>query len=194
MTGVILIAGLGRCGSSLLMQMLTAGGWPAVDPEQAPWPSFEHPVNNGEGTLPPDVSGVLKWLDPQRNRPPFERVRGSVFLTRDHKQQARSHLKFLRAVGVPVDGARWQNIAGSFRGDERRALATLRSLGPVMRTSFEALVSTPMAVLAEIAMAWPGDRMDIAAAAAQLRLRETGAAVLPYTLEERLLAEGQGPA
>lgn len=192
MTGLVLVSGLCRCGSSLMMQMLTAGGWPAVEPEVAGWPAFEHPANMGRAALPPNASGVMKWLDPQRFTPPFDHVRGSIFLTRDHRNQARSHVKFLRACGIVNGPVAWRPLAASFGHDERLALKVLRGLGPVMTVRFEDLVTSPLAVLGEV-YSFIGERLDVAAAARQLRPRKEGAAVLPYMLEMILLQQG-GPS
>ena len=137
----------------------------------------------------PIVAPVEKMqARPQQFTPGFEFVRASVFLTRNHREQAKSHLKFLRAVGVNTGPAKWRDIAGSFAADERRARAVLAKLGPVLSVTFENLVTAPMAMMAEVSV-FVGERLDIKAASRQLRPRTTGAAVLPYMLEEILLSQ-----
>jgi hypothetical protein len=185
-SGLILVSGLCRCGTSLMMQMLAAGGWPVFDQARAPWPGFEHPANTGEAPLPVDASGIMKWLDPQLFKPPMERVRGSIFLTRNLREQARSHLKFLSAVGVRTGGARWQVLADSLKHDEPVARGILAKLGPVLDVRFEDLVTVPRSVMAATSR-WIGEPIDTETAAYEVCARVTGASCLPFMLETRLL-------
>lgn len=184
--GLVLVSGLARCGTSLMMQMLSAGGWPVFDSEVATWPGFEHPIALGDGGEPRG-DGLLKWLDPQRVLPPVG-VRGSILLRRNSKQQAKSHLKFLSAVGVPVGGADWRKLAASFDRDLPLAHAELSRSGPVFGVTFEALVADPRRVLGDISR-WIGRPLDLDAAASQMRARPTGGACLPYLLEAQLVTE-----
>ncbi|HWH75147.1 MAG TPA: hypothetical protein VNV16_12895, partial [Methylibium sp.] len=90
-----IVSGLGRCGTSMLMQMLHRGGMPCL----GPWPSFE--VDEARATLAPKfvaehAGKAIKVLDPQRIGLPADvRV---VWLDRDHRQQAKSHAKFLEIL------------------------------------------------------------------------------------------------
>lgn len=187
-TGLVLVAGLGRCGSSLLMQMLDAGGYPIV-PGHGGAPGYEHPANVGRGQLPPGASGALKWLDPQRLAPPPKaEVRGSILLLRDNREQSRSHIKFLSALGFDTRGATVRQHAASLRQDEPRARRELVARGSLYVVQFEELIARPRTALAAL-RSWIGSDLDIEGAASVVRERETGSGCLPYLLEERLLAE-----
>ena len=189
MTGLVLVSGLTRSGSSLTMQMLAAGGWPVFDPKISLYPAFEHPINQGRGRLPKGATGIMKWLDPQVFHPP-NAIRGSIFLARDPKQQAKSFVKFGQAVGLPIDGAKWRVIAKSFEKDAPRACAVLAACGPVLRLMFEDLIGDTGAALDRIAE-FVGEPLDIDTALREKRQRETGSDVLPYMLEERLIMESR---
>lgn len=100
-----IIYGQGRCGTSLIMQMLAAGG--AVVTGE--WPAFEDDRYQrqlaGQGDwgwlrdLPPGA--CLKALDADLLEPslPPEVAERGIFLRRNFYEQARSKAKFLRASG-----------------------------------------------------------------------------------------------
>jgi hypothetical protein len=189
MTGLLLVSGLTRCGTSLLMQMLSAGGFPIVGGHMG-WPAFEHDVNVGGKPLPRGTVGALKWLDPHRERPPKAQL--SVYLQRDKAEQSRSIGKFLRAIGVPVDRGFEAASAADLRADEPVAIRALEAVGPVLVATFEDMVTFPMAIVAAIEKR-TGQSIDVNRAMSAFRAR--GKACLPYMLEERLLQEKPpGPA
>ena len=182
---LFLVSGLGRCGTSLLMQMLAAGGAPICPGIN--WPDFEHDANAGEALLPDDAAGVLKWLDPQRFEPPvFHRA---VFLTRDSKQQAKSQMKMLSAwAGAAPVRADVRRMARLLERDKEPALAALRKRGTfILNDSFEELITNPAGVLAGVTRCF-GMSIDHAKALACVRKRSSDC--LPYMLEERILLEG----
>lgn len=184
-SGLILVSGLGRCGTSLLMQMLSAGGWPVFEPAESTWPAFEHhAINKGLRGVPAGATGLLKWIDPHRVKPP-KSLRGSVFLTRDSKQQARSAFKLM---GVRATRLEVEAMAESYRRDKAIARQVLAARGPVCDLTFERLVLSPRQSLEKIS-AWLEEPLDFVNAIVQLRPRETGVECLPYLIEERLLAE-----
>jgi hypothetical protein len=193
-TKLLLVSGLGRCGSTLLMQMLAAGGYPLVP--GASEVGHEHPVNVGVGRLPDDASGALKWLDPQRWAPPPRGcVLGSVLLTREVGEQARSLVKFLRALGEPCSSSEKtiKRFAASLKADVPRALRVLTTRGPVLPVRFELLVEHPVIEITHISE-WLGADIDAEAAAQALRPRVTGAACLPHMLEAELIRKSKSEA
>lgn len=167
MTTALIVAGLGRCGSSMLMQMLSRGGvpcvgeWPAFEPEEAnaPTPAF----------IAASAGKAVKILDPQRVGLPGDvRV---IWLDRDHGEQAKSHAKFLRMLmGFHVDRDGRRKLAASMVRDTHAALALIGSR-PVMRLRFEEVLTSPRGtalLLGEFARN-PGFDVDAAAAAVHQR-------------------------
>lgn len=69
MTGMVIVSGFGRCGSSMTMQMLAAGGIECL----GEWPSFEHPkaLKLDMAWLRAQEGKALKVLDPHRHRLPL---------------------------------------------------------------------------------------------------------------------------
>lgn len=158
--GLVLVCGLGRCGTSLLMQMAHAGGWPTCGTP----PAFE---DNEIGVVPANAMVFLKWLDPHRYKPPPATAK-VVFLTRDHKQQARSSVKTLQAMGY--EPGPWKQLVPSLRRDERTARKAIERIAvPVLELTFENLVTKPRQTLANLT-AFIGEPLDLHAAVAQLRL------------------------
>lgn len=138
----IIVAGLGRCGTSMLMQMLHRGGvpcvgvWPAFEPEEswAPTPEF----------IADSAGKAVKVLDPQRVGLPGDvRV---IWLDRDHREQAKSHAKFMNAMlGRHIDRAGRRVLAAGMARDTQRAMEVIGSR-PLMRLRFEEVLQARLAV------------------------------------------------
>lgn len=121
---ILLICGFGRCGSSMVMRMLEAGGMPVV----GTYPDYE--VYDRLPTLTSSLAALdghaVKLLDPQAHPiPPGPRYR-AVWLKRDPRQQALSSQKFLRAAGARLRRNYVSRLMRAYREDEPRALALLR--------------------------------------------------------------------
>jgi hypothetical protein len=191
--GLVLVSGLGRCGTSLTMQMLAAGGWPVWGADEATWPAFEHPANLEGGGVPVIGAGILKWLDPHHfPPPPFYRA---IFLTRDLREQARSQRKLGAMMGQAFGETAIDmmpavdELAAYMRQEERRAQLALAERGPVLSIAFEFLVANPRGALATID-GFVGAGLDVHAGTRQLRPRSTGAACLPtMEMEETMIRE-----
>lgn len=89
-----LVAGFGRCGSSLVMAMLKAGGLPEVGTP----PIYEVAEFNTTYTcatfLERSGGGILKWLEPLATVLPSAMRGGPIlWLDRDPSEWAESHLK-----------------------------------------------------------------------------------------------------
>lgn len=107
---IMVVAGLGRCGTSLVMQMLDAAALPVVVGEGPP--AYEDPTQLGlirdsrdyvqaSAWLTGLSGSFVKLLDPFRLKLP--RARYSVlWLDRDYEEQAKSQLKLLHLLaGTP---------------------------------------------------------------------------------------------
>lgn len=196
MTGapIIAVAGQPRSGTSLLMQMLAAGGVP-IAPGSS-WPAFEDERVRG---LPADAAWLdeargraVKLLDPHRWSPPFDgryAYDAIIVQRQDLDEQAKSFGKFLRAT-TPLPVSRRDEkraIAGFLEG--RKRIATLpwdRSL----RLNFEQLVTVPSwcAGRIESFLGTPLDRDAMVAA-----VRQRPVTCLPYMLELEL-SRDEAPA
>lgn len=141
----LFICGLGRCGTSLVMQMLDAAGLrcPGNHPafESSQWALYDY-------TLDLSQYDAVKWLDPQiasgSDLPELPRHR-AIFLTRDHREQAKSHHKFMAwSAGETSSRKQRRATEASLRRDEPRALRLVRSrANGVLVMTFEALLSDP---------------------------------------------------
>lgn len=184
----ILVAGLGRCGSSLVMQMLAAAGVPTV----GTYPDFE--VVDVAHALPADpcrwidhiLGKAVKVLDPHRRRPPGGPDYFTILLRRDYTEQARSALKL---VGVADTRENRRAMAADLRRDMGAARRALLFAGAgrrgILDLTFEELILDPAWAARAIATYLGGD-LDEAAMVACVRQRPTGC--LPYMLEDQLVA------
>lgn len=117
---ITIVSGLGRCGSSLVMQMLSAGGMACI----GEWPAFESQPHVATLTSNPSLldGWAIKVLDPHRFPPapgPNYRV---IWIDRDFREQAKSTLKFLRSLGQRTDREAIPGMAKLLREDREKAL------------------------------------------------------------------------
>lgn len=186
---ITLVAGLGRCGSSLVMQMLAAGGMATV----GTFPDFE--IEDVAHLLPSEprrwvdlcAGKAVKLLDPQRCRPPVGPDYHAIWLRRDATEQGRSMLKL---IGLPDTRENRRRMAGSIRRDGPRAKLALIAANAhhhgILEISFEAIILDPTAAVRDIAD-YLGRDLNRGAMLACIRQRP--AWCLPDMLEHRLAAE-----
>ncbi len=139
---VTVVCGFPRCGSSLTMQMLEAAGVPVV----GSFPAFEDrrvlaPIERGWFA---SLSGrAVKILDPQLNVPPPEVPTQFLWLRRDHHQQAKSTLKFLRYLGTKVPQEPEVDLLRSLRRSLEEDQAKVRAVigtRPAIAVPFEQIL------------------------------------------------------
>lgn len=190
---ITFVSGFQRCGSSLVCQMLHAGGLPVFHDAAMGYPSFE---TMRQFSTPNDADWIasldghaVKWLEPQRAMP-AKTTHGVcvIWMSRDYRQQAKSAVKLLTMVGglqVPVR-ATVRQFEASYRRDTAKAVRAWQARGPVRVITFERLLAEPGAVAAEVAdfLRLP---LDSRAMVAQVRPRP--ATCLPGFLEAALIAE-----
>lgn len=137
-----LVCGFGRCGSSLVMGMLDAGGVPVVGRRPA-YEVGETAVSVATSWLLSLNGKAVKVLDPQRvltHKPTGCRV---IWLERDAREQARSQIKFMRMVGgIPIASNGWKRLARSYATDRNKAMRILTGL-PIIRLKFEDILASP---------------------------------------------------
>lgn len=167
----VAVCGFGRCGSTMMMKLLEAGGITPVD-GSAPI-SYELPDSKRFPTLTAaDVDGrAVKLLDAvlyglmPRDHSIDWRV---IWLDRDPHQQARSQVKLIRALtGQPVGPMAAYRFAESYRKDRHKALPRFRSYGQLYVTSYESFLTDPHNATGLLAtFLAPTFALDVAAAAA----------------------------
>ena len=161
----IFVAGLGRCGSSLVMQMLHAAEIPCC----GEFPAFE-PREVGEGR---DLSKLLaipaamKMLDPHHDEWPESFGARIIWLDRDVREQAKSQIKFIRHVAeLAVPSQAWRKIAQALRSDRIKCREWWeRAATEPMILRFEDILDEPLLAARRIAefLAIPDTRVPLMA-------------------------------
>ena len=190
---VILVCGFGRCGSSLMMQMLRAGGvpvtgeWPAFEDDHAS--PFEHSI---DATWLASIPGAaVKVLDPHKIHIPIGSYR-AIWMARDAGQQAQSQAKFAHLMmGLPIDRRMVRALSASYRSDRPAAFRTLTKAGAeILQVGFEDLLnpaSLPNAV--DRVASFLGRPVDRAAMVSAVRSRDARCAP-GLDMELALMSEG----
>jgi LPS sulfotransferase NodH len=155
-TRVIVVTGLMRSGTSMLMQCLAAAGIKCIGNA----PGYEDPRTVEEGILPREVmldaqGGALKVLEPHCRLLPSGFEYYVIATDRNKREQAKSYLKFIKAYGKRIsvkDGAAIKKLKDMLVSHQEQADVTVNDLTcPVTRVNFENLVSDPIRALARIA-------------------------------------------
>ena len=189
---ITVVAGFGRCGSSLVMQMLAAGGMPTP---YSSYPSYE--ITKGTPMVMGELyGGAVKILDPHVNRPPRGPDYRFIWLDRDPVQQSKSMAKFWKAAMVDAPSnlppfpefteEQIVKLADAFRRDRPRANAVMREYTQkILKMRFEAILHDP-AWAAHLLKGFCGPLDEKAMAAA---VQPRGPECLPYMLELEQLEE-----
>lgn len=169
-----LVAGLARCGSSLTMAMLQAGGLPVVG---CP-PVFEvaqfQPQFTDETFLRRCDGRILKWLDPLNTYLPRTLEVGPVlWLDRDHVQQAASFKKLCALWGQDLSIQRGGGeLPEQLANATSSAVARLSAYGNFTRLSFETILADPLGSASLLARHFrPLGVLDVRAAASVVKQR-----------------------
>lgn len=186
----IIISGLGRCGSSLVMQMLHAGGVECLGAPPAFEPPESSPMCLTRDWMRGQAGKAFKLLDPQLSRVAFEGERAVVvLLQRDVKQQAASMAKFGELVaGLSYGRSERRRLAASFERDLPKARAKFATL-PTLLLSFERLILEPAIAARMLGSALHpyGFQLDEVLAASVVRARSPDC--YPGLLEAQLVEE-----
>lgn len=150
---ITIVAGLPRCGSSLLMQMLNAAGFRCA----GDYPGFEpgEILESPEGEFVDSfLGGAMKLLDPHLVMLPPGRKYQFIFLTRSRRQQAQSIVKFVQATGNArgiITGDGFERMKESLKVDQAVALKNVASHNcPILRIRFEDLIERSFPTVTEI--------------------------------------------
>jgi hypothetical protein len=180
----VVVSGFGRCGTSMVMQMLHAGGFqcighfPDYEVEQAKNPSAEF--------IASCAGRAVKVLDPQRVGLPGD-VR-LIWLKRDEQQQADSHAKFLSILaGIHLSRKERRSLAKQFTDDFTSARRVVGKR-PWLLLRFEDTLSDPTHAAQQLAtFLAPVGALDVPTAAAAVYPR--GPACQPDLAIELALVE-----
>lgn len=193
--GTIIVAGLGRCGSSLVMRMLDAAGVPVV----GSYPDYEDAVNMGLPALDAQrdfasrcAGKAVKLLDPHLHAPPIGLDYRCIFLTRHPVEQAKSILKLIGARG---DRQARRAMESTVRRDTVRARNAVSHIGDgrYLELPFENVIHDPIDAASRITRylaGWPVAREDaipLNVEAMARCVRRRPATCLPYMLELELI-------
>lgn len=189
---ITIIAGLPRCGSSLLMQMLNAAGfrcagdYPGFEPDEI----FESPEPEFVDSF---IGGAMKLLDPHRVILPPGRSYRFIFLTRSRRQQAQSIVKFLQATGsapgiITENG--FERMKESLKVDQADGLKNITAHGcPILRIRFEDLIERRFITVTQIVRFLDFDHDEERFSAMLKVIRPRSAQCYGGLLELKLLAE-----
>lgn len=146
-TPILLIAGLGRCGTTMVMTMLDAGGFPVTGPR----PSYEladrwHLGRPDTAWINAQGGRAVKWIDPMRclsmrNRlcvPPV-----IILMERNAREQSRSQIKFIETAAGKLGRRAEKAMQRSIRRDMPIVRANMASTGVTHRVDFEDALENP---------------------------------------------------
>ena len=188
---ITIVSGFQRCGSSLMLQMLRAGGLKVFHDAEMGYPAFEtqRTVDSAsESAWLEALDGqALKWLEPRHTMPASVRPElRIIWMKRDFNEQARSAVKFMRhVVGLALPRETRRVFAASYRRDEPSSVSAWGKRGKVHVQRFEHLIENPQqaAIDVQLFLAVP---LNVAAMVNEVRERRT--ACLDGFLEMELLA------
>lgn len=188
---ITLVCGFGRCGTSLVMQMLEAGGFPVT----GEYPAFESsdivsPSFINHAILQGCKGHALKLLDPQDYMIPHGISTAAIWCRRDTAEQAKSHAKFLREMtGIQVNREYRSSLARSFKEDISSAIKSLRRAGVkrILDLRFEDIIARPRATAEQINM-FCGGNLNVEKMASVVKRRNPDCAP-DMSLELRLIEE-----
>jgi len=171
---VVVVSGIPRSGTSLLMQMLEAGGmrlcWDALRPadEDNPrgyreWSRLEDPAGV-EAALSEAVGGVVKVVIPRVFELPKEFAYDVLVMDRDLGEVGDSQEAMIQRRGFPVFPGERESLEAGYRRwlEEMPRLFAAMPGVRWMRVRHRQLLSDPAAVAAEIC-SWLGCGMDLQA-------------------------------
>lgn len=140
------VCGFGRCGSTMTMAALAAGGVPPIvgaDPH-----SFEMPDHRAiTSAQPEDLAGhSIKLLDAIKypNVMPSAESWRFIWIDRNHQQIARSQIKLLRGMARLSGRADRYALAEGLDRDRSRLISALSALGPVLVLRYEDAIAQPL--------------------------------------------------
>jgi hypothetical protein len=169
----VAVCGFGRCGSTMAMSMLVAGGCPPGNAATVPY------EGDPAALVGRDLTGTcVKLLAGGRMSEIPEGPTAAwrfVWMDRNPAEQGKSMAKFL-TVMAPVLGIQAlrpspTRLARTFEADRPYLLGALRRIGPVLVLDYERVLAQPRKAAKRMRREiWPG--LDVEAAAAAVHKRD----------------------
>jgi hypothetical protein len=173
-----------------MMQMLEAAGVPCV----GEWPAFETNASGLQGFNPTSFvarrNEAIKLIDPANFTIPNVAGRVLIWLDRNSRQQARSQVKFMTALGAPIANSR--HAIRVLDADLRRTRSTHRAaLGdcPTVEIAFEDLIDQPKETAAKVATFLAQHQWFVDAVAMAREIVPRQSDCLPHLLEAQFICE-----
>lgn len=181
MTDIIIVTGLPRSGTSLMMQMLHMGGLPIY--AENTW-AYETPLNTRlpeESAWLQDCRGkAVKIIDPHRFTPPKGLPCRFIWMTRNIREQAKSQVKFLRTLGHEIPKCEIKTLIRYIDRDMTICVQLLKTYQrPLLHVRFESLIKHPMLTAKRVSVFCDG--LNVEAMARCVKKRSPKA--LPYMAE-----------
>ncbi len=192
---ILFVTGLGRCGTTMMMTMLDAGGFPVTGPR----PSYEAVGHWKPGRFDFDwLAGrggqAVKWIDPTAYpitaltrfllpcRPTI------ILMERNAREQARSQVKLFAAALLTPTRTAEKAMERSIRRDTPILRARLGALGTVHRFRFEDVLADPVRATMRLAKIVEPFGHSLNAVRARDAVIDRNAACLPHLhMEESIL-------
>lgn len=168
----VAVCGFGRCGSTMAMSMLVAGGCPPGNDTRIPYEGDPAALVGRDlsGTCVKLLHGGRMGEIPEGPTPAWR----FVWMDRDPAEQGKSMAKFL-TVMAPVLGLQALRpspvrLARTFAEDRPYLLGALRRVGPVLVLDYERVLTQPRKAAKLLRReVWPGLDVDAAAAVVHKR-------------------------
>lgn len=194
MTGrTIIVAGLGRCGTSLVMRMLDVAGVSTIG-DRPDWECMatQMRLEDDPADWAVAIRGrAVKLLDAHRYQLPPLGDFDLIWLCRDEREQAKSGLKLVSSMfsTIKPDRKQARAWAAGLRRDTPRAMKALALAGPprTLALRFEHILGDPFMSALKICRFLGLDNADPREMASQVLPR--GPECLPYLLEMSLVDE-----
>lgn len=161
------VCGFGRCGSTMVMTMLVAGGMKPGGAQEPPYEGdlAELHTRDLSGTAVKLLDSVTYYGIPRADAWRF------VWLDRDLTEQARSMVKFVSTFAGELKPDAVERVRASYRRDRPRVMAKYRGAGHVLVLRYEDVLADPHAAAESLRRhVWPA--LDVAAAAAVVHERD----------------------
>lgn len=143
---ITIVTGCGRCGSTMVMRMLHKGGMDVVGNHIAYEDDRGSMVKKNDLWLAEAQGKAIKLLDLQLCNLPDEFTYQAIFLKRDHRQQAKSIVKFAQQVAqMPIKSSEWKRLSKDLPKDEMKSMEMLVNRGIQYQVmQFEEILKVPL--------------------------------------------------